>query len=182
MGDYQKVWREFERNEVTHSAAHYLLAVAAFGKSGRDPRAVDIARTLDVSRAAVSLQIRTLREHGLVDVGDDHRVHLTRTGADLVARIASKREVVRLFLVDVLGVDPETAERDACKIEHLISEQSSAALVHFISCLRADEDALADLVRRVRALAAVGADDPSRDLQATIGRLGAGGADPPPGT
>ena len=40
MGDYQKVWREFERNEVTHSAAHYLLAVAAFGKSGRDPRAV----------------------------------------------------------------------------------------------------------------------------------------------
>ena len=106
MGDYQKVWREFERNEVTHSAAHYLLAVAAFGKSGRDPRAVDIARTLDVSRAAVSLQVRTLREHGLVDVGDDHRIHLTRTGADLVARIASKREVVRLFLVDVLASRP----------------------------------------------------------------------------
>jgi len=72
MGDYQKVWREFERNEVTHSAAHYLLAVAAFGKSGRDPRAVDIARTLDVSRAAVSLQIRALRDNGLVDVADDH--------------------------------------------------------------------------------------------------------------
>lgn len=182
MGDYQKVWREFERNEVTHSAAHYLLAVAAFGKSGRDPRAVDIARLLDVSRAAVSLQIRTLRDHGLADVGDDHRIHLTRTGADLVARIASKREVVRLFLVEVLGVDPETAERDACKIEHLISEQSSAALVHFIGCLRADEPALDELVRRVRALAADGAGDAGRELQAMIGLLGAGGAEPTSGS
>jgi Mn-dependent DtxR family transcriptional regulator len=182
MGDYQKVWREFERNEVTHSAAHYLLAVAAFGKSGRDPRAVDIARLLDVSRAAVSLQIRTLRDHGLVDVADDHRIHLTRTGADLVARIASKREVVRLFLVDVLGVDPETAERDACKIEHLISEQSSAALVHFISCLRADEAALGELARRVRAMTPVGEDDSGGALRAMVGPLGTGGAEPPPGS
>jgi Mn-dependent DtxR family transcriptional regulator len=181
MGDYQKVWREFERNEVTHSAAHYLLAVAAFGKSGRDPRAVDIARQLDVSRAAVSLQMRALRDHGLVDVGDDHRIHLTRTGADLVARIASKREVVRLFLVEVLGVDPETAERDACKIEHLISEQSVTALVHLIGCLRADEATLDELVRRIRATAAVGAGDPSRDLQSMISVLRPSSAEPPPG-
>lgn len=182
MGDYQKVWREFERNEVTHSAAHYLLAVAAFGKSGRDPRAVDVARLLDVSRAAVSLQIRALRDNGLVDVADDHRIHLTRTGADLVARIASKREVVRLFLVEVLGVDPETAERDACKIEHLISEQSSAALVHFISCLRADETALDELARRVRALSAGGSDDTGSNLQAMIGLLRGSGTEPAPGT
>ena len=182
MGDYQKVWREFERNEVTHSAAHYLLAVAAFAKSGRDPRAVDVARLLDVSRAAVSLQIRTLRDNGLVDVGDDHRIHLTRTGADLVARIASKREVVRQFLVEVLSVDPETAERDACKIEHLISEQSGAALIRFISCLRADEAVLAELVRRTRATAVEGTDGASRDLQAIIDGLRSGGGERPPGT
>jgi DtxR family Mn-dependent transcriptional regulator len=182
MADYQKVWREFERNEVTHSAAHYLLAVAAFAKSGRDPRAVDVARLLDVSRAAVSLQIRSLRDNRLVDVGDDHRIHLTRTGADLVARIASKREVLRLFFVEVLGVDPETAERDACKIEHLISEQSGAALVHFIGCLRADEAALDELARRVRALAAGGSDDTGSNLQAMIGLLRGSGADPTPGS
>jgi Mn-dependent DtxR family transcriptional regulator len=180
MSDYEKVWREFERNEVTHSAAHYLLAVAAFGKSGRDPRAVDIARLLNVSRAAVSLQIRALRDNGLVDVGDDHRIHLTRTGADLVARIASKREVLRLFFVDVLGVDPETAERDACKIEHLISEQSGAALVRFIGCLRADEAALAELVGRVRATAAEGSDVVGADLQAVMERLRPGGPQRPP--
>lgn len=165
MDGYEKEWRAFERNEVTHSAAHYLLAVAAHAKAGRDPRAVDIARQLEVSRAAVSLQIRTLREHGLVDVGDDHRIRLTRAGADLVARIASKREIVRLFLIEVLGVEPETAERDACKIEHLISEQSGAALVRFITSLRADETALAEVVRRTRGGVAAGEDDSTGDLE-----------------
>jgi DtxR family Mn-dependent transcriptional regulator len=99
-----------------------------------------------------------------------------------VARIASKREVLRLFFVDVLGVDPETAERDACKVEHLISEQSGAALVNFISCLRADEAALAELVRRTRATAAEGTEGASRDLQAIIDGLRSGGGERPPGT
>ena len=79
---HDRVWRAFGDNEVSHSAAHYLLAVAAFGKSGRDPRAVDVARLLDVSRAAVSLQIRALRDNGLVDVADDFERALDRlTGA-----------------------------------------------------------------------------------------------------
>jgi len=177
VGDYEKEWRAFERNEVTHSAAHYLLAVAAFAKSGRDPRSVDVARQLEVSRAAVSLQIRTLRENGLVDVGDDHRIRLTRSGADLVARIASKREVVRHFLSEVLGVDSETAERDACKIEHLISEDSGAALVRFINLLRDDEVALADIVRRVREASASDLADGSQDLEAAARLLHRGDRD-----
>jgi len=81
----------------------------------------------------------------------------------------------------VLGVDPETAERDACKVEHLISEQSGAALVNFISCLRADEAALAELVRRTRATAAEGAEGASQDLQAIIDGLRSGGGERPPG-
>jgi Mn-dependent DtxR family transcriptional regulator len=148
MGHYERVWKEFESNEITHSAAHYLLAVAAIGKAGRDPRAVDVARQLDVSRAAVSLQLRTLRGHGLVEVGDDHRIRLTRTGAEIVARIASKREAVRVFFEEILGVDAMAAERDACKIEHLISEETSTALVRFIRFLRSNDVASTDFLRR----------------------------------
>jgi len=96
VGNYESEWRAFENNEVTHSTAHYLLAVAGFEKNGQPPRAADVARQLNVSRAAVSLQLRALREHGLVEVGENSRLSLTRLGAGLVARIASKREVMRV--------------------------------------------------------------------------------------
>jgi Mn-dependent DtxR family transcriptional regulator len=145
MSEYERVWRAFSDNEITHSAAHYLLAVAACEKDGLSPRAVDVARELDVSRAAVSLQLKTLRDQGMVNVGADHRVRLTRLGTDLVARIASKREAVKVFLHDVLGVDEAAAERDACKIEHLLSEESGAALVRFIAFLRSPAGASGDL-------------------------------------
>lgn len=134
--DYERVWRAFEANEITHSAAHYLLAIAAAVKEGQSPRAADIARQLEVSRAAASLQVRALRDHGLIGVDQHHRISLTRAGADLVARIAGKREVVRVFLEEVLGIDPGAAEMDACKVEHLISEQTCAALVRLITFLR----------------------------------------------
>jgi len=136
MSESQKMWKAFEANEISHSVAHYLLAVADHAQDGTSPRAADIARTLEVSRAAASLQLRTLKEHRLVEVSEDNRIHLTALGQDLVGRIASKRQVLRAFLKEILGVDQATAEADACKIEHLISEESGAALVRFMTFLR----------------------------------------------
>jgi Mn-dependent DtxR family transcriptional regulator len=136
MATATPIWRAFEANEITHSGAHYLLAVAAAAESGTPPRSADVARALGVTRAAASLQLRALQEHGLVAVDRRQRLHLTASGADLVARVASKREVVRTFLGEVLGVRPATAELDACKVEHLLSEESGAALVRLLRFLR----------------------------------------------
>ncbi len=141
MSEYESVWRAFEANEISHSGAHYLLAIAALERTGESPRAVDIARQLGVSRAAVSLQIRTLKEQGLVDVDTDHRLGLSAEGAALVARIAGKRQVVRVFLHQVLGVPEELAELDACKVEHLLSEETAAGLVRLIAFLRSGHPA-----------------------------------------
>lgn len=142
MTDADPVWRQFEANEITHSAAHYLLAIATLAEhTGGPPRAADIARHLDVSRAAVSLQLKSLRDHDLVEIGRDRRLRLTREGADLVARISSKRRVLRVFFRDVLGVPDSVAELDACKMEHLISEASSGALVRLLRFLRSGHPA-----------------------------------------
>lgn len=154
MTDYERVWRAFEANEISHSGAHYLLAVASFLKVGQAPRAVDISRQLNVSRAAVSLQIRNLKAHNLVEVDAGHRIQLTREGADLVARIAGKRGVVKVFLQEVLGVEERTAERDACKVEHLISEETCAALVRLISFLRSNHPAAKACLESFREIVA----------------------------
>lgn len=140
MSDFQSVWREFEHNEITHSAAHYLLGIAALTRQGGAPRAADLARRLGVSRAAVSLQLRTLRDHGWLTVGDGNLLHLSPEGADMVSRIAGKRALMKTLLHDVLGVSDETAETDACKVEHLLSEESATALLRLLRVLRTETD------------------------------------------
>ena len=138
MSDFQSVWREFEHNEITHSAAHYLLGVAALSRQQGPPRAADLARRLGVSRAAVSLQLRTLRDHGWLTVDEHHHLHLSPEGADMVSRIAGKRALVKALLHDLLGVPDEIAETDACKVEHLLSEESATALLRLLRVLRSE--------------------------------------------
>jgi len=133
------LWRAFEDNEITHSGAHYLLAISSFAKSGRAPRAADVARQLGVTRAAASLQLRALQEHGLACLDDQQRLSLSSAGADLVGRVASKHEVLLVFLRELLGVRGGTAELDACKVEHLLSEESGAALVRLIRFARSGQ-------------------------------------------
>ena len=132
------IWRAFEDNEITHSGAHYLLAIASLAKSSSAPRAADVALQLAVTRAAASLQLRALQEHGLVKLDNRQRLSLTHTGANLVARIASKREILLVFLREVMGVREATAELDACKVEHLLSEETGAALVRLVRFLRSN--------------------------------------------
>jgi len=133
------LWRAFEDNEITHSGAHYLLAIASLAEVGGAPRAADVARRLVVTRAAASLQLRALQEHGLVDLDDQRRLRLSALGANLVARVASKHEVLLVFLRELLGVRVGTAELDACKVEHLFSEETGAALVRLIRFARSDQ-------------------------------------------
>jgi DtxR family Mn-dependent transcriptional regulator len=148
-------WRAFDANEITHSGAHYLLSIAAAGKEGQPPRAAAVARALEVSRAAASLQLRALQAHGFVRVDEHQGLHLTRRGADLVARILSKREVVRVFLEEFLGVDGVVAEADSCKIEHLLSEETGAAIVRFIRFLRSSHPAARASIDAFRQTTAV---------------------------
>jgi len=139
MSSRGPLWRAFEDNEITHSEAHYLLAIAELARLGRAPRAADIARRLSVTRAAASLQLHKLQEHGLVELDDKQRLSLSTAGSDLVARVASKHEVLLVFLRELLGVREGTAELDACKVEHLLSEETGAALVRLIRFARSEQ-------------------------------------------
>lgn len=147
MSKYELVWKAFKENEVSHSTAHYLMAIDSFREEGEFPRAVDLSRRLDVSRNAVSLQIRSLANNKFVKIGKDNRIHLTEFGEQTVKRIAGKRETMKTLLSEVLGLPEHIAEEDACKVEHLLSEETGMALAKLVNFLKSDKKAVRDFLQ-----------------------------------
>ena len=121
---------------ITHSVAHYLIAVDAVTAKKGYCRAADIARVLGVSRNAVSLKLQSLRGTDLLEIDEYKSIRLTKSGARKAALIISTRRTVKHLLVDLLGVDEDVAGQDACLVEHLLSKQTCVQLVnmfHFIN-------------------------------------------------
>jgi DtxR family Mn-dependent transcriptional regulator len=146
-----EVWKEFEANELTHSAAHHLLAIHELGADyGGWARVSDIAKQLDITRGSVSINLRALKKRGLV-ASDEHRmVKLTPKGQKIVQAVMAKKATVKAFLCDVLNVPKHQAEIDSCKIEHLISDPTSERLVHFMRFLISEDPAAKELLARFR--------------------------------
>src|SRR5262249_22511451 len=134
-----ETWKEFEANELTHSAAHHLLAIYAVGsKYGGWARGSPIARPLDVTRGSVSLNPPPPNKRGWVHTHPHHIAGLSPEGTKIVQVILAKRVVVKAFLVNVLGVPEPKAEIDSCKVEHLLSDESGHRLVRFMRFLSSD--------------------------------------------
>jgi Mn-dependent DtxR family transcriptional regulator len=134
------IWREFERNEISHSAAHYLMTLSIFLESGFEPKSADLARQMGISRAAVSAQLKMLISHGFVELNEERRLLLTRKGQSMVRRLNGKRLRIETFLRDFLGVSKRAAAMDSCKIEHLISEETADALGRLQSLLDSTDE------------------------------------------
>ena len=86
-------------------------------------RSVDVARHLDVSKPSVSHAVTTLRDGGFLTMDEDYFLHLTDIGREVAEQIYEKHRFFTERLI-AAGVDPKTAEADACRIEHVISDES----------------------------------------------------------
>ena len=86
-------------------------------------RSIDIVRDLDYSKPSVSVAMKRLRENGYIEMDADGYISLLPPGEAIATRIYARHQVLTQFLVQ-LGVSPENAAADACKIEHDLSEES----------------------------------------------------------
>lgn len=84
-------------------------------------RSVDVAEQLEVSKASVNKAITTLKEHGMVEQTRYGRVTLTERGREYGKDVWHRHRTLRIFLTEGLGVDPETADAEACLMEHDLS-------------------------------------------------------------
>ena len=86
-------------------------------------RSVDVARHLEVTKPSVCNAVATLRDGGFLTMDEGYFLHLTDVGREVAEQIYEKHPFFTERLI-VAGVDPATAERDACRIEHVISDES----------------------------------------------------------
>ncbi|MFR8542899.1 MAG: metal-dependent transcriptional regulator [Enterocloster sp.] len=105
------------------SGEDYLEAVLVLQKEKGMVRSVDVARHMEVSKPSVCHAVATLRDGGFLTMDSDYFLHLTDVGRKVAEQIYEKHRFFTERLIEA-GVDPETAERDACRIEHVISESS----------------------------------------------------------
>ena len=105
------------------SGEDYLEAILVLQKQKGMVRSVDVARHMNVSKPSVSHAVATLKDGGFLTMDDGLFLHLTNIGREVAEQIYEKHRFFTERLI-AAGVDPETAERDACRIEHVISEES----------------------------------------------------------
>ncbi len=113
--------------KLYESGENYLETILLLHLHDNFVRAVDIAREMDVSKPSVSRAMGILRDGGFISIAEDGNITLTESGSEIAERIYERHQILSQWLID-LGVSPETAAEDACKMEHDISAESFRAL------------------------------------------------------
>ena len=106
------------------SGEDYLETILLLTRRNTFVRAVDIANELNFTKASVSRAMRILREEGYISVAEDGQIRLTKAGQQRASAVYERHTLITDFFAQELGVNPVTAEKDACKIEHVISEET----------------------------------------------------------
>ena len=109
------------------SGEDYLEAILILQNKQGMVRSVDIAWHMNVSKPSVCHAVATLRDGGFLTMDEDHFLHLTDVGREVAEKIY-KRHCFFTEQLIAAGVDPRTAEADACRIEHIISDESFSRL------------------------------------------------------
>ena len=116
------------------SAENYLETILILSKKLPVVRSVDIANELGFKKSSVSIAMKNLREKEHITVTDAGFIYLTDSGKEIAEMIFERHEIISKFLIN-LGVPDEIAVEDACRIEHVISAESFAALKKHIHSL-----------------------------------------------
>ena len=109
------------------SGEDYLETILVLHKKTGMVRSVDVARHMGVSKPSVCVAVNTLKDSGFLTMDEDHFLHLTDVGREVAEKIYKRHSFFTEQLI-AAGVDPRIAEVDACRIEHIISNESFSRL------------------------------------------------------
>ena len=113
--------------KILRAAEDYLEAMLMMQKRHGYIRSIDIAEFLGVTKPSVTYTTKRLKENGYITMDKDGLITLSESGMQIAASMLDRHKTLTAFLI-ALGVDAKTAEEDACKIEHDISQQTYDAI------------------------------------------------------
>ena len=112
---------------IQESAENYLETILVLQKRNGQVRSIDIVNELDFTKPSVSVAMKNLRQNGLIDMDQNGYITLLEAGREIAEKIYERHMILTNWLIK-LGVSPEVADEDACKIEHVLSTESFLAI------------------------------------------------------
>lgn len=116
--------------KILESSENYLEAILMIQREKGEVRSIDIANKLHFSKASVSVAMKNLRNNGFISTDEKGFISLEPKGKEIAEKVLEKHEVISGLLI-TLGVDPEIASEDACRMEHAMSDESFEAIKKF---------------------------------------------------
>ncbi len=113
---------------IHESAEDYLETILMLQEKKGSVRSIDIAVAMNFSKPSVSVAMKNLRENGYISVDGDGHITLEPPGMAIASRIYGRHKLLTQFFI-TLGVDPDIAAKDACKVEHDLSEETYQKIV-----------------------------------------------------
>ncbi len=120
---------------INESSENYLETILLLSKKLPVVRAVDIANELGYKKSSVSIAMKHLREKEHIVVSDSGFITLTEAGRQIAEMIYERHEILTSIFTS-LGVPEEIATEDACRIEHILSQETYEALKKHMSCIK----------------------------------------------
>ena len=112
---------------INESAENYLETILILSNKLPVVRSVDVANELDFKKSSVSIAMKNLKSNGHITVTDAGFIYLTESGREIAEKVYERHRFISSWLIS-LGVPEDIATEDACKMEHIISNESYAAI------------------------------------------------------
>ena len=109
--------------KIQESAENYLETILMLSQRGTDVRSIDIANELDFSKPSVSIAMKKLRQSGYIEMDGSSLISLTPAGRAVAESVYERHRILTALLM-ALGVSEENARADACRLEHVLSDES----------------------------------------------------------
>lgn len=120
-----------EEHKISASLEDYIEAIHQISKEKQIVKAIDLSKRLDVKRSSVAEAIKNLTKRELVTY-ENNELNLTDKGLEIAKEVINRHNTLYNFFAEILKVEPEEAQLNACRVEHVITENAFKNLTKFV--------------------------------------------------